>query len=86
MVRFEVKLQELFALVTQAVDEQIAAATHAGNNGGNGNGPVPATNWRRSPATPPAPTMKSAPSNNGYAKCNGGANGNGGNGRGTTVT
>ena len=85
------RIRDLYGLVTQAVDEQIAAAN--GNNGGNGPAPAPQPVGRRNYAPPPAPqqSQPAAPAvRSGYAANRagraGGTGGNGGNTRRTTAT
>ncbi|MGD0093072.1 MAG: hypothetical protein ABSE73_24430 [Planctomycetota bacterium] len=79
------RICDLYGLVTQAVDEQIAAAT--GNNGGNGGQPAPA---RRQNYAPPQNQQPASPARGGYPSNRtvraGGNGGNGGNGRRTNAT
>jgi hypothetical protein len=84
------RLRNLYALLGDAIDEQITAATHAsaGNNGGNGSQPMPPNNWRRSTPAPQAPPPQAPPpapaARSGYASNRAGrGNGNGGNGKRT---
>lgn len=68
----QARIRGLYAAVTQAVDEQIAAAT--GGNGGNGHGPA-----RENVSPPPPPTQPpAAPVRDGCAgNRTGSASGNG---------
>jgi len=82
----QVRIRDLYSLVTQAVDEQISAAT--GNNG-NGGQPPPV---RRTNYGPPAPPQnrQTAQAGSGYSGKRiaraGGNGGNGGNGHRSGAT
>ncbi|MGD0093857.1 MAG: hypothetical protein ABSE73_28445 [Planctomycetota bacterium] len=87
----QARIRDLYGLVTQAVDEQIAAATHAAtsNNGGNGRGqvhpPIRRQNYAPSQNQQPASPARGGYAGNGTARA-GGNGGNGGNGRRTGAT
>ncbi|MGD0091403.1 MAG: hypothetical protein ABSE73_15910 [Planctomycetota bacterium] len=84
----QARIRDLYGLVTQAVDEQIAAAT--GNNG-NGHGQVQPP-IRRQNYTPSQNQQPASPARSGYpsnrtarSSGNSGNGGNGGNGRRTNA-